>query len=88
MLSIVTVYPSLAVSGESVLQQSLDVLKQLHYDWPMSKRWEDTLSRMTSALSAMGSSPPTTFTSWENGVVAYVSIGCSYCVMLCTELRI
>ncbi|KAI6090473.1 hypothetical protein F4821DRAFT_229404 [Hypoxylon rubiginosum] len=64
-------YPSLAVSGESVLQQSLDVLKQLHYDWPMSKRWEDTLSRMTSALSAMGSSPPTTFTSWENGVVAY-----------------
>jgi hypothetical protein len=72
----ISVYPLLAPNAESVLQQSLGVLKQLHYDWPMSKRWENTLSTLTSALSAMGSTPPTTFASWENGPVVHVSFEC------------
>lgn len=60
------VYPSLAASAESVLRQSLDVLKQLHYDWPMSQHWGNALSTMTTTLSAGGSSPHSTSMSWAN----------------------
>lgn len=72
-------YPALATSAGSVLQQSLDVLKQLHYDWPMSKHWENALSTMTSSLSAMGSSPRHAFAQWQNGTTVHVSLGCFIC---------
>ncbi|KAK5304640.1 hypothetical protein LTR99_003705 [Exophiala xenobiotica] len=57
--------PQLGGHADTMLNRSLEVLKQLHYDWPMAERWRVALQNMTSSPSNRFPLSPEARTTWE-----------------------
>ncbi|KAJ9496960.1 hypothetical protein H2202_007432 [Exophiala xenobiotica] len=57
--------PELGGHADTMLNRSLEVLKQLHYDWPMAERWRVALQNMTSSPSNRFPLSPEARTTWE-----------------------